>query len=217
MQIDILTQESSDKKAKATTKSMGTGVATSTKLGVLDAQETAPIAGVSSPSGAALSSGAEAAPSKDASSVVGPSGIVQAGTAPPNAVSGTSSTATTQAQSTTAKKNPYQNRDFKIVFETKVGNQCQQLSLHLVAPTVQEKAAWVSDISQCLDQVQFHDMLRPSLSETGSITLPSALKNDPKLFRDEADIRFSRTLNSCKVPQIRYATPERLLERLTGK
>ena len=29
------------------------------------------------------------------------------------------------------------------------------------------------------------------------------------------DIRFSRTLNSCKLPQIRYASPERLFERLT--
>ena len=28
-------------------------------------------------------------------------------------------------------------------------------------------------------------------------------------------LRFSRTLNNCKVPQIRYATPERLLQRLT--
>ena len=27
--------------------------------------------------------------------------------------------------------------------------------------------------------------------------------------------RFSRSLNNCKVPQIRYATPERLLQRLT--
>ena len=27
--------------------------------------------------------------------------------------------------------------------------------------------------------------------------------------------RFSRTLNNCKVPQIRYATPDRLLQRLT--
>lgn len=29
------------------------------------------------------------------------------------------------------------------------------------------------------------------------------------------DIRFSRTLNSCKLPQIRYASPDRLFERLT--
>ena len=31
----------------------------------------------------------------------------------------------------------------------------------------------------------------------------------------KAIFRFSRTLNNCKVPQIRYATPDRLLQRLT--
>jgi hypothetical protein len=36
-----------------------------------------------------------------------------------------------------------------------------------------------------------------------------------QFFKDDIDIRFSRTLNSCKLPQIRYATPERLLQRLT--
>ncbi|KAK7085516.1 Ras protein-specific guanine nucleotide-releasing factor [Halocaridina rubra] len=53
------------------------------------------------------------------------------------------------------------------------------------------------------------------MSDTSSITMPHFIKNDPKLFRDDVDIRFSRTLNSCKVPHIRYATPDRLLERLT--
>lgn len=81
---------------------------------------------------------------------------------------------------------------------------------------MQEKAAWISDISQCLDNVQFNDMIRPNISDSSSVTIPQSMKNDPKLFKDEADIRFSRTLNSCKVPQIRYATPERLLQRLTG-
>lgn len=42
-----------------------------------------------------------------------------------------------------------------------------------------------------------------------------AIKADPRLFKDDVDIRFSRTLNSCKLPQVRYATPERLLQRLT--
>lgn len=41
------------------------------------------------------------------------------------------------------------------------------------------------------------------------------MRADPHLFKDDVDIRFSRTLNSCKLPQIRYATPERLLQRLT--
>lgn len=98
-----------------------------------------------------------------------------------------------------------------------VSNFVFQYTLHLLAPTLQEKAAWVSDISQCLDNVQFNDMIRPTISDNNSISFPHSMKNDPKLFRDEADIRFSRTLNSCKVPQIRYATPERLLQRLTGK
>lgn len=35
------------------------------------------------------------------------------------------------------------------------------------------------------------------------------------MYKDDVDIRFSKTLNSCKLPQIRYASPERLFERLT--
>ncbi|XP_054288606.1 ras-specific guanine nucleotide-releasing factor 2-like [Macrosteles quadrilineatus] len=108
----------------------------------------------------------------------------------------------------------FQNRDFKIILDIKSGNQ-SQVSVHLVAHTLQEKAAWVSDISQCMDNVHFNDLLHSSMSDTSSVTMPQSIKNDPKLFKDDVDIRFSRTLNSCKVPQIRYATPDRLLERLT--
>lgn len=130
-----------------------------------------------------------------------------------------------------------QNQDFKIVVELKTPQQQGQVRqagfitnstttvtwkflqvvIHLLAPTVQEKAAWISDISQCLDNVQYNDMIRPNILDNSSVSIPLSIKNDPKLFKDEADIRFSRTLNSCKVPQIRYATPERLLQRLTGK
>lgn len=40
----------------------------------------------------------------------------------------------------------FQNRDFKLVLE---GKGCAApVTVHLVAPTVQEKAAWISDISQ---------------------------------------------------------------------
>ncbi|XP_076396250.1 ras-specific guanine nucleotide-releasing factor 1 isoform X4 [Megachile rotundata] len=106
-----------------------------------------------------------------------------------------------------------QNRDFKIILDLKSGGP--QVTVHLVAPTIQEKAAWISDISQCIDNVHFNDLLRGSLSDTSSVTMPQSIKNDPKLFKDDVDIRFSRTLNSCKVPQIRSATPERLLQRLT--
>ncbi|XP_034943189.1 ras-specific guanine nucleotide-releasing factor 2-like [Chelonus insularis] len=106
---------------------------------------------------------------------------------------------------------PLSNRDFKIVLDVK----STPVSIHFVAPTMQEKAAWISDISQCMDNVHFNDLLHGTLSDTSSVTMPQSIPNDPKLFKDDVDIRFSRTLNSCKLPQIRYATPERLLERLT--
>lgn len=129
------------------------------------------------------------------------------------------------------------NRDFKIFVDGKSG---QRHSIHLVAPTAQDKEAWISDISQCLDNIHMHSLLspgisgpsggRPSNNKFGCLVLVvvliaifqgslftghQALRADPHLFKDDVDIRFSRTLNSCKLPQIRYATPERLLQRLT--
>ncbi|XP_055608642.1 ras-specific guanine nucleotide-releasing factor 2-like isoform X3 [Uranotaenia lowii] len=102
------------------------------------------------------------------------------------------------------------NRDFKIFVETKSG---ARHSIHLVAPTIQDKEAWISDISQCLDNIHMHSLLSPGIG--GSSGGHQALRADPRLFKDDVDIRFSRTLNSCKLPQVRYATPERLLQRLT--
>ncbi|CAH1153713.1 unnamed protein product [Phaedon cochleariae] len=129
-----------------------------------------------------------------------------------------SSVCSVSSQSTasdTSGVSGFHNRDFKIIIEMKSISQPGQVCVHLVASSIQEKTAWISDIIQCLDNVQFNDMMRPTMTDSSSISLPQSLKNDPKLFKDEADIRFSRTLNSCKVPQIRYATPERLLQRLT--
>lgn len=44
---------------------------------------------------------------------------------------------------------------------------------------------------------------------------PSLRRSDASLYCDDVDIRFSKTMNSCKVLQIRYASVGRLLERLT--
>ncbi|CAL8293690.1 unnamed protein product [Boreogadus saida] len=46
-------------------------------------------------------------------------------------------------------------------------------------------------------------------------SLPQMIKSDTSLYCDDVDIRFSKMMNSCKVLQIRYASVERLLERLT--
>lgn len=103
-----------------------------------------------------------------------------------------------------------EKRDFKIMVETK--SKPNTRCIHLVAPTVQDKEAWISDISQCIDNIHLH-----SVNSFESIGPQLSLHSDPRLFTDDIDIRFSRTLNSCKLPQVRYATPERLLQRLTGE
>lgn len=51
-------------------------------------------------------------------------------------------------------------------------------------------------------------------SDHGPPPLPPR-RSDASLYCDDVDIRFSKTMNSCKVLQIRYASVERLLERLT--
>ncbi|RXN36927.1 ras-specific guanine nucleotide-releasing factor 2-like isoform X1 [Labeo rohita] len=51
--------------------------------------------------------------------------------------------------------------------------------------------------------------------DNSKVSVPHMIKSDARLHKDDVDICFSKTLNSCKVPQIRYASVERLLERLT--
>ena len=92
---------------------------------------------------------------------------------------------------------------------------------------------------QCMDNVHFNGLFYNTMPNASSSTLPQCVKSDPNLFKDDVDIRFSKTFNTCKVryihfpftekcilifnllrfplqiPQIRYATPERLLQRLT--
>ncbi|CAG9566377.1 unnamed protein product [Danaus chrysippus] len=105
----------------------------------------------------------------------------------------------------------YHGKDFKILVEVKG----EQICAHLVAATLEDKAAWTSELAQCMESAALTELLRACGScGAASASLP-ACRSDRALFTDDVDIRFSRTLNSCKVPQIRSATPERLLQRLT--
>ncbi|XP_071116557.1 ras-specific guanine nucleotide-releasing factor 2-like [Haliotis cracherodii] len=106
----------------------------------------------------------------------------------------------------------YNGLDFRLIVDSKSG---PPTTVSLVASTLHEKSAWCSDISQCIENLLYSDLLNSSMSESSSVTMPQSVRSDPKLFRDDVDIKFSRTLNSCKVPQIRHASVERLLERLT--
>ncbi|XP_060555505.1 ras-specific guanine nucleotide-releasing factor 1-like isoform X3 [Ruditapes philippinarum] len=128
-----------------------------------------------------------------------------------------SSAASSSSQSTllplqAEKQVDYNGLDFRLIVDSKSG---PQVTIILVASTHIEKAAWCSDISQCIENLHYSDLLNSSMSESSSVTMPQSVRSDPKLFRDDVDIKFSRTLNSCKVPQIRHGSVERLLERLT--
>ncbi|XP_045141142.1 ras-specific guanine nucleotide-releasing factor 2 [Echinops telfairi] len=102
--------------------------------------------------------------------------------------------------------------DFKIVVEPL---HAAPFTVVLLAPSRQEKAAWTSDISQCVDNIRCNGLMTIVFEENSKVTVPHMIKSDARLHRDDTDICFSKTLNSCKVPQIRYASVERLLERLT--
>ncbi|KAJ8262967.1 hypothetical protein COCON_G00154240 [Conger conger] len=102
--------------------------------------------------------------------------------------------------------------DFKMVVEPSDG---PAFTVVLLAPSRQEKAAWTSDISQCIDNIRCNGLMTSVFEENSKVTVPHMIKSDTRLHKDDVDICFSKTLNSCKVPQIRYASVERLLERLT--
>ncbi|XP_042303746.1 ras-specific guanine nucleotide-releasing factor 2 [Sceloporus undulatus] len=102
--------------------------------------------------------------------------------------------------------------DFKIVVEPA---DAPPFTVVLLAPSRQEKAAWTSDISQCVDNIRCNGLMTIVFEENSKVTVPHMIKSDTRLHKDDTDICFSKTLNSCKVPQIRYASVERLLERLT--
>uniref|UniRef100_A0A8C9SUX0 Ras protein specific guanine nucleotide releasing factor 1 n=1 Tax=Scleropages formosus TaxID=113540 RepID=A0A8C9SUX0_SCLFO len=102
--------------------------------------------------------------------------------------------------------------DFKIVVEPK---DSQSFTIILVASSRQEKSAWTSDISQCIDNIRCNGLMMNAFEENSKVTVPQMIKSDTSLYCDDVDIRFSKMMNSCKVLQIRYASVERLLERLT--
>ncbi|XP_048037232.1 ras-specific guanine nucleotide-releasing factor 2 [Megalobrama amblycephala] len=106
----------------------------------------------------------------------------------------------------------FNHLEFKIVVEPADG---PSFSVILLAPSRQEKAAWTSDMSQCIDNIRCNGLMTSVFEDNSKVTVPHMIKSDARLHKDDVDICFSKTLNSCKVPQIRYASVERLLERLT--
>ncbi|ESO08235.1 hypothetical protein HELRODRAFT_169974 [Helobdella robusta] len=117
--------------------------------------------------------------------------------------------------------------EFSLSMDSKAG---PPVTFTFLAASLQEKNAWCSDISQCIENLHYGGMM-VNIYENSSTTSSSSLSSsasaatttsqtfkylpDPRLFKDDVDIKFSRSLNTCKEPQIRQATVNRLLDRLT--
>ncbi len=52
-----------------------------------------------------------------------------------------------------------------------------------------------------MDNVHFNGLFYNTMPNASSSTLPQCVKSDPNLFKDDVDIRFSKTFNTCKVPE----------------
>ncbi|XP_078473289.1 ras-specific guanine nucleotide-releasing factor 1-like [Lampetra planeri] len=104
-----------------------------------------------------------------------------------------------------------QDLEFRLAIEAGDTPPC----IVLVAASRQQKAAWTSDISQCIDNLRCNGLMMNVFEDNSKISVPQMVRSDRSLYCDGADIRFSRTLDSCKVPVIRAASVSRLLERLT--
>ena len=83
-----------------------------------------------------------------------------------------------------------------------------QLTLHLVAPTKQEKAAWITDISQCMDNVHFDNLYNNTTLSAGVAVVPQFVKSDPSLFKDDVDIRQGRENIITNSDKIRFLNVE---------
>ncbi|CAF0754244.1 unnamed protein product [Brachionus calyciflorus] len=112
--------------------------------------------------------------------------------------------------------NKDQPADYSSEFKLIQSNNLIHRSINFIASSLGEKQAWCGDISQCIDNLNYSSLLQ-NTNTSNSVNMPNKAMpyTDQKLFRDEKDVKYCKSLNSCKVPQIRQATLDKLIERLT--
>ena len=66
-----------------------------------------------------------------------------------------------------------------------------------------------------MDNVHFNGLFYNTMPNASSSTLPQCVKSDPNLFKDDVDIRFSKTFNTCKVYACRRGYPYNFLQFLS--
>ncbi|CAF0931183.1 unnamed protein product [Adineta steineri] len=106
----------------------------------------------------------------------------------------------------------YINRLFRLIVEPR---DQTPFSATFVANDENHKSEWCTDIAQCLQNLRYTELVTRTFRNESSVIAPESVKSDVKLHKDDSKMKFSKTLDSCKIPQIRHATLERLSERLT--
>ncbi|CAF0918598.1 unnamed protein product [Adineta steineri] len=106
----------------------------------------------------------------------------------------------------------YINRLFRLIVEPR---DQTPFSATFVANDENHKSEWCTDIAQCLQNLRYTELVTRTFRNESSVIAPESVKSDVKLYKDDSKMKFSKTLDSCKIPQIRHATLERLFERLT--
>uniref|UniRef100_A0A2C9KBL8 Ras-specific guanine nucleotide-releasing factor 2 n=1 Tax=Biomphalaria glabrata TaxID=6526 RepID=A0A2C9KBL8_BIOGL len=99
-----------------------------------------------------------------------------------------------QGLSEKESKADYNGLDFRLIVDSKSG---PPVTITLVASTLHEKAAWCSDISQCIENLHYSDLLNSSMSESSSVTMPQSV-------RSVCDIFIMSCYQSLKVDLIDY-------------
>ncbi|KAG7216046.1 hypothetical protein INR49_007798 [Caranx melampygus] len=94
----------------------------------------------------------------------------------------------------------------------KSGQDMEHLDFKIV---VEPKDSQSFTVILCIDNIRCNGLMMNAFEDNSKVTVPQMIKSDSSLYCDDVDIRFSKMMNSCKVLQIRYASVERLLERLT--
>ncbi|EPQ02730.1 Ras-specific guanine nucleotide-releasing factor 1 [Myotis brandtii] len=76
--------------------------------------------------------------------------------------------------------------DFKIGVEPK---EAPPFTVILVASSRQEKAAWTSDISQCVDNIRCNGLMMNAFEENSKVTVPQMIKPSPPLPGSDVSVR----------------------------
>eukprot|EP00794_Sanderia_malayensis_P009753 gene9753-10750_t len=99
---------------------------------------------------------------------------------------------------------------FKLIFNHP--DESNSFKILFLAASPEDKASWTTDISQCIENLNSPET-EASVSIESRQSLLS-IRSDARLFTNDTDIKYSKALDSSRLPRIQYGSVDRLMERL---